>query len=100
MLGIFTAKEARAQGADKALVKKYFMHGISRHLGLDVHDVCPPHAPVAEGMVFSIELGIYIREEALGVRLENDFVIGKDKNIDLIGKIPIEAEEIEALKRM
>ena len=97
MLVIFTAKEARAQGADKALVKKYFMHGISHPLG---HDVCPPHASFAEGMVFTIELGIYIREEALGVRLENDFVIGKDKNIDLIGKIPIEAEEIEALKRM
>ena len=100
MLVIFTAKEARAQGVDKALVKKYFMHGISYPLGLDVLDVCPPHASFAEGMVFTIELGIYIREKALGVRLENDFVIGKDKNIDLIGKIPIEAEEIEALKRM
>ena len=97
MLVIFTAKEARAQGADKALVKKYFMHGISHPLG---HDVCPPHASFAEGMVFTIELGIYIREEALGVRLENDFVIGKDKNIDLMGKIPIEAEESEALKRV
>ena len=93
MLVIFTAKEARAQGADKALVKKYFMHGISHPLG---HDVCPPHASFAEGMVFTIELGIYIREEALGVRLENDFVIGKDKNIDLMDKIPIEAEESEA----
>ena len=76
------------------------MHGISYPLGLDVLDVCPPHASFAEGMVFTIELGIYIREEALGVRLENDFVIGKDKNIDLMGKIPIEAEEIEALKRV
>ena len=103
MLVIFTAKEARAQGADKALVKKYFMHGISYPLGLDVLDVldvCPPHASFAEDMVFTIELGIYIREKALGVRLENDFVIGKDKNIDLMGKIPIEAEESEALKRM
>ena len=94
VLEIFTAKEAGAQGADKALVKKYFMHCISHRLGLDV---CPPYASFAECMVFTIEPGIYIREEALGVRLENDFVIGKDKNIDLIGKIPIEAEEIEAL---
>ena len=98
-LGLFTAKDARAQGPDKALVKKYFMHGTSHHLGLDVHDVSPPHEPFAEGMVFTIEPGIYIREEALGVRLENDFVIGKDKNFDLMGKIPIEAEEIEALMR-
>lgn len=96
-LGLFTAKEARAQGADKAFVKKYFMHGTSHHLGLDVHDVSPPHQPFAEGMVFTIEPGIYIREEALGVRLENDLLIGKDKNFDLMGKIPIEAEEIEAL---
>ena len=98
-LGLFTAKEAREQGPDKALVKKYFMHGTSHHLGLDVHDVAPPHEPFAEGMVFTIEPGIYIREEALGVRLENDFVIGKDGNFDLMGKIPIEAEEIEALMR-
>lgn len=98
-LGLFSAKEARAQGPDKALVKKYFMHGTSHHLGLDVHDVCPPHEPFAEGMVFTIEPGIYIREEGLGIRLENDFVVGKDQNCDLMGKIPIEAEEIEELMR-
>ncbi len=96
-LGLFTAKEARQQGPDKALVKKYFMHGTSHHLGLDVHDVSPPHEPFAEGMVFTIEPGIYIRDEALGVRLENDIVIGKNKNFDLMGKIPIEVDEIEGL---
>jgi Xaa-Pro aminopeptidase len=96
-LGLFSAKDARAQGPDKALVKKYFMHGTSHHLGLDVHDVSPPHQPFAEGMVFTIEPGIYIREEALGVRLENDVVIQKDRNFDLMGKIPIEADEIESL---
>lgn len=98
-LGLFSAKEARQQGPDKALVKKYFMHGTSHHLGLDVHDVCPPHEPFAEGMVFTIEPGIYIREEALGVRLENDFLIGEKANIDLMAGIPIEADEIEALMR-
>lgn len=96
-LGLFTAAEAKAQGPDKALVKKYFMHGTSHHLGLDVHDVCPPHEPFAEGMVCTIEPGIYIREEGIGVRLENDVVIGKDGNLDLMGNIPIEADEIEAL---
>jgi len=98
-LGLFSAKEARQQGVEKALVKKYFMHGTSHHLGLDVHDVSPPHEPFAKGMVFTIEPGIYIREEALGVRLENDFLIGEKTNIDLMGKIPIEADEIEALMR-
>jgi Xaa-Pro aminopeptidase len=98
-LGLFSAKEALAQGPDKALVKKYFMHGTSHHLGLDVHDVCPPHEPFAEGMVFTIEPGIYIREEALGVRIENDVIIEKSQNFDLMGKIPIEAEEIEWLMR-
>lgn len=96
-LGLFSAKDAKAQGPEKALVKKYFMHGTSHHLGLDVHDVCPPHQEYAEGMVFTIEPGIYIREEGLGVRIENDVLIGKDGNFDLMGNIPIEAEEIETL---
>lgn len=96
-LGLIGAKEAKEQGPDKPLVKKYFMHGTSHHLGLDVHDVAPPHEPFAEGMVFTIEPGIYIREEGLGVRIENDVLIGKDRNIDLMESIPIEAEEIEEL---
>lgn len=96
-LGLFSAKEAKAQGPEKALVKKYFMHGTSHHIGLDVHDVSPPNQEFAEGMVFTIEPGIYIREEALGVRLENDVLIGKDGNFDLMANIPIEADEIEEL---
>jgi Xaa-Pro aminopeptidase len=96
-LGLIDAKAAKEQGPDKPLVKKYFMHGTSHHMGLDVHDVAPPHEPFAEGMVFTIEPGIYIREEGLGVRLENDVIIGKDANFDLMGNIPIEADEIEEL---
>lgn len=96
-LGLVSAQEARTQPKSKPLVKKYFMHGTSHHMGLDVHDVAPPHQPYEEGMVFTIEPGIYIREEGLGVRLENDVVIGKDSNIDLMKNIPIEAEEIEEL---
>lgn len=96
-LGLFTTEEAAEQGPDKPLVKKYFMHGVSHHLGLDVHDVSTPNEAFAEGMVFTIEPGIYIREENLGVRLENDVFIGKDGNLDLMADIPIEADEIEAL---
>ena len=97
-LGLFTAKEAKAQGPDKALVKKYFMHGTSHHMGLDVHDVSGgPSEKFQEGMVFTIEPGIYIQAEGFGVRLEDDFVIGKKKNINLMESIPIEADEIEEL---
>lgn len=95
-LGLIDATEAEQQGPDKPLVAKYFMHGISHHLGLDVHDVAPPNEPFAPGMVFTIEPGIYIREEALGIRLENDFLIGEHENIDLMASIPIEVDEIEA----
>ena len=96
-LDLIDARAAKEQGPDKPLVKKYFMHGTSHHLGLDVHDVAPPHEPFAEGMVFTIEPGIYIREEGIGVRLENDYLIRGDDNLDLMGSIPIEADEIESL---
>ena len=96
-LGLIDAEEAKKQGEDKDLVKKYFMHGTSHHLGLDVHDVAPPKQSVEVGMVFTIEPGIYIQEENMGIRLENDVVIGEEENIDLFGNIPIEVDEIEAL---
>ncbi len=96
-LGLIDAKAAKAQGPDKLLVKKYYMHSTTHHLGLDVHDVFPPHETFAEGMVLTIEPGIYIREEGLGVRLENDVLIGKNTNFDLMGHIPIEADEIESI---
>ena len=96
-LKLIDAKEAKKQGPEKHLVKKYFMHGTSHHMGLDVHDVAPPHEPYAEGMVFTIEPGIYIREENMGIRLENDVVIGATKNFDLMSNIPIEIEDIEQL---
>jgi len=96
-LKLLDAQEAKKQGPEKLLVKKYFMHGTSHHLGLDVHDVAPPNEPFAEGMVFTIEPGIYIREEGIGIRLENNIVIGRDSNTDLMAGIPIEADEIEEL---
>lgn len=97
-LGLLDAKEAREQDREKLpLVNKYFMHGTSHHLGLDVHDVFPHQEPAREGMVFTIEPGIYIPEENLGVRLENDVLIGESENFDLMASVPIEADEIEEL---
>ncbi len=77
--------------------KKYFMHGTSHHLGLDVHDVGDRNRKFEAGMVFTCEPGIYIREEKLGIRLENDILITKKGNKDLMKHIPLEAEEIEDL---
>jgi Xaa-Pro aminopeptidase len=77
--------------------KKYYMHGTSHHLGLDVHDVSNNTAPLAAGMVLTCEPGIYIPKEGLGIRLENDILIGEKANIDLMESIPIEADEIENL---
>jgi Xaa-Pro aminopeptidase len=98
-LGLFTTEEAAAQDETKPLVSRYFMHGASHHLGLNVHDVSPPFETVAPGMLFTIEPGIYIREENLGIRLENDYLIGEDGNIDLMASIPIEPDDIERLMK-
>ena len=76
--------------------RKYFMHGVSHHIGLDVHDVNDPNVPLAPGMVLTIEPGIYIREENLAVRTENIVVIEASGARDLMAGVPIEADDIEA----
>ncbi len=96
-LRLLKTAEVRKQDPDKPLYKKYFMHGTSHHLGLDVHDVGDTWRPVAPGMVFTVEPGIYIREEGIGVRLENDVLITKSGAVDLMEKVPVEIEEIEGL---
>ena len=96
-LGLLDAGDVKNQPEDAPLYKKYFMHGTSHHLGLDVHDVGSKYRPFEPGMVFTCEPGIYIREEGLGIRLENDILITESGNVDLMESIPIEAEEIEAL---
>ena len=98
-LGLLTADEVEKQSEDAPLYKKYFPHGISHHLGLDVHDVGSRYEVFKAGMVFTCEPGIYIPEEKLGIRLENDILITENGNIDLMENIPIEVEEIEALMK-
>lgn len=96
-LNVFSASDVRKQDKEKPLYRKYFMHGISHFLGLDVHDVGDRHAKFREGMVFTCEPGLYFKEEGLGIRLENNILITGKSNIDLMKNIPIEAEEIEEL---
>jgi len=96
-LGLLDKHDVSKQNPDLPLYRKYFMHGTSHHIGLDVHDVGPISTPVKAGMAFTVEPGIYIREENIGIRLENNYVIGEDRNFDLMATIPIEAEEIEEL---
>jgi Xaa-Pro aminopeptidase len=95
-LGLITPEDIAKQDPDKPAYKKYFPHGTSHPLGIDVHDVGHMWKPVQPGMVFTVEPGIYIREEKLGVRLENNILIGENGNIDLMAHIPIEADDIEA----
>jgi len=81
------------------LYKKYFMHGTSHHLGLDVHDLGNRYRKFEAGMVFTCEPGIYIPEENLGIRIEDDVVITEKGIVNLMGNIPIEVEEIESLMK-
>jgi Xaa-Pro aminopeptidase len=96
-LGLLDKTDVKNQDPTKPLYKKYFMHGTSHHLGLDVHDVGTMYEPISPGMVFTVEPGIYIQEEGIGIRLENNIVIQSDGYLDLMGNIPIEVEEIEEL---
>ncbi|MGY4537510.1 Xaa-Pro aminopeptidase [Mucilaginibacter sp. UYNi724] len=96
-LGLLSKNDADKQDTKAPLYKKYFMHGTSHHLGLDVHDFASRYKPFEVGNILTCEPGIYIPEEGLGIRLENNILITKDGNRDLMAHIPIEAEEIEEL---
>ena len=97
-LGLITKTDIQNQSADWPAYKKYFMHGTSHFIGLDTHDVGLWNEPIQAGMVFTCEPGIYIPEENLGIRLEDDLVIqSSGAPFNLMKDIPLEAEEIEDL---
>lgn len=99
-LKLIDKTDLKNQNPDKPLFTKYFMHGTGHHLGLDVHDIGNMYSKMQVGMVWTVEPGIYIKEEGLGIRLENNVVIEKNGVKDLMKNIPIEAEEIEALMNL
>lgn len=96
-LGLLTMEDIKKQDPAWPAYKKYFMHGTSHYLGLDVHDVGSRYQKMEAGMVFTCEPGIYIREEGLGIRIENDFLVTEGAPIDLMSEIPIEADHIEEI---
>lgn len=98
-IGLLTKTEVKNEDPENRAYRKYLYHGISHHLGVDVHDLGTRTEPIKPGMVFTIEPGIYIEEEQMGIRIENNVWITRNGNKDLMKDIPITAEEIEALMK-
>ncbi len=97
-LGLLDKSDIQNENPDWPAYKKYFMHGTSHHIGLNTHDYGALKTPMKANMVFTVEPGIYIPKEGFGVRLEDDVVIQeKGEPFNLMGNIPIEADEIESL---
>jgi Xaa-Pro aminopeptidase len=98
-IGLLKKSDIKNEDPENKAYRKYLYHGISHHLGIDVHDLGTRTAPIKAGMVFTIEPGIYIEEEKMGIRIENNFWITRNGNNDLMKNIPITAEDIEALMK-
>lgn len=98
-IGLLNKADIKNEDRENRAYRKYLYHGISHHLGLDVHDIGTRTEPVQAGMVFTVEPGIYIEEEQMGIRIENNFWITKNGNKDLMKNFPITTDEIEALMK-
>jgi len=98
-IGLLKKSDVKNEDPENRAYRKYLYHGISHHLGLDVHDLGTRTEPIKAGMVFTVEPGIYIEQEQMGVRIENNIWITRNGNKDLMKNIPITAEEIESLMK-
>ena len=98
-IGLLSKTDIKNESPENRAYRKYLYHGISHHLGIDVHDLGTKTEPIKQGMVFTVEPGIYIEEENMGVRIENNVWITKNGNVDLMKNIPRKAEEIESLMK-
>ncbi len=98
-IGLLKKSDVKNEDPDNRAYRKYLYHGISHHLGIDVHDLGTRTEPIKAGMVFTIEPGIYIEEEQMGVRIENNVWLTRNGNRDLMKNIPITVEDIESLMK-
>ena len=96
-LGLITAADAARDTAEEPACRRYFMHGLGHSLGLGVHDMAPVDGPLEAGWVMTVEPGIYIPEEGLAVRLENNVLVTENGPVDLTSHVAIEPDEIERL---
>jgi len=96
-LGLITAEERARDSAEEPACRRYFMHGLGHSLGLGVHDLAPQDGPFAAGWIMTVEPGLYIPEEGIGVRLENDILVTEQGPVDLCRHVPMDADEIEHL---
>ena len=96
-LKLITKAQVKKQDPDQPACRKFYMHGLGHSLGLDVHDVSNGQSVFQENSVFTVEPGIYLPDEGFGVRLEDNIQITKNGPVNLMSKIPIEAEEIEQI---
>ena len=95
-IGLLQKSDVKNEDSENRAYRKYLYHGISHHLGIDVHDLGTKTDPIKAGMVFTVEPGIYIEEENMGIRIENNFWITRNGNQDLMKNIPITVEQIES----
>ena len=98
-IGLLQKVDIKNEDPENRAYRKYLYHGISHHLGIDVHDIGTRTEPIKAGMVFTIEPGIYIEEEKMGIRIENNFWITRNGNLDLMKNIPITADQIESFMK-
>lgn len=98
-IGLIRKSDVKNEDPENRAYRKYLYHGISHHLGIDVHDLGTRTEPIKAGMVFTVEPGIYIEEEQMGVRIENNLWITRNGNKDLMKNIPITVEDIETLMK-
>ncbi|MEJ0102780.1 MAG: aminopeptidase P family protein [Bacteroidota bacterium] len=98
-IGLLKKTDVKNENPDNRAYRKYLYHGISHHLGIDVHDLGTRTEPIKAGMVLTVEPGIYIEEEQMGIRIENNVWITRNGNKDLMKNIPITAEDIETLMK-
>jgi Xaa-Pro aminopeptidase len=98
-IGLLSKADVKNEDKENRAYRKYLYHGISHHLGIDVHDLGTRTEPLKAGMLLTVEPGIYIEEEKMGVRIENNLWITKNGNIDLMKNIPITVDQIEKLMK-